>query len=81
MNVAGVRRMTKTPRKDYLLNLPEQIVTSRCFCGWYCKNVRESDRARVFEAHKKNGRHTRWLMLKAEREAWEKANPGRKWAS
>ncbi len=52
INVAAVRKMTKAPRKDHLLNLPAQRVTVRCACGWYFRDVLVTESTSVFRGHK-----------------------------
>lgn len=53
INVSQVRRMTKAPRKDHLLNLPAQRVTVRCECGWYMRDVLASESTKLYKQHRR----------------------------
>lgn len=53
MNVSAVRKMTKAPRKDHLLNLPPQRVTVRCaLCNWKRVNVLAAESSAFYRAHR-----------------------------
>lgn len=55
MNVASVRKMTKMPRRDELLNLPEQRISQLCpFCDWRLEDVTVAEGRSRFRSHRQH---------------------------